>query len=775
MNFWRECLKRRVPHLLLAYLGSVWAGTEVITFVVGRYGLADVWVDRFLVGALTLLPAVVWTIWRIGAEGAVSWRERDLGIMAGNLLLAVGLVVVVPSRTLQGTAPSPESAPPQLGDSPLLQTKPTLLVGGFRSLSEVAEVADMAFAVPALLETDLQYEPGFTTTSFIATGPRGIAATFASQGIADPRQAETGAWRLAATSLRMQAVVTGKVLKSADGLELQLSMTRWRPQEAHEETVVKASEPIALIDKAAAAVRAFMAGAGATLSGEDPPLSSISSEQWPVLVDYAKARDAVELTNNSSEGLPILDSVLSRAPTFAYARWTRMTAHYQLGQRELMMAEVARLMRQLPQLPVTARFQVQLFDARLRADKAAEEQVLEQWVQTDPTAREARFTLAQMRFQQNGDDAALAELAALARSGPGTSELLRVARLYELRADAETARSLRALAIERAPDEPEAYLQQAAADEERGDFDAAAAGYRKAMVLSPNLRTPRAGLTRVRFARGDFEGALADTIQQQQEATNDNSRLAFLLERVNYLDRLGRHRESLALMQAAYPKLAPGFSPNERVQQLDGPMADAIARVEGYPAAVEFIDAKVVLTDLDVQGFSRLQLKVRAAIATDRFDEVLKAAPALRAAYQKFANGSEALLDRALPFYMAGANGVTEATLPALQDSDVAISAAVLRGEVSADRHRAMRAGILPSLLTDAGAKLARRWLDALLVQGPNEPMLAVLDAELLRLERKPEQAAAKLQTLQPTASTADPDSPLARRYQALTSAEARP
>lgn len=775
MEIWKDCLNRRVPHLLLAYLGSVWAGTEVITFVVGRYGFADVWVDRFLVGALTLLPAVVWTIWRIGAEGPMLWRARDIGITLGNVALAVGLMAAVHSRTPPAIASNPEVEAPAVVASPVLQTKPGLLVGGFRSLSESEESADLAYAIPALLETDLQYEPGFTTTSFIATGPRGIAATFASQGIADPRQAETGAWRLAASSLRMQAVVTGKVLKSADGLALQLSMTRWRPQEAHEETIVKASEPIALIDQAGAAVRAFMAGAGATLSGEDPPLSSISSEQWPVLVDYAKARDAVELTNKSSEGLLILDSVLSRAPTFAYARWTRMTAHYQLGQRDMMMAEVARLMRQLPQLPVTARFQVQLFDARLRADKAAEEQVLEHWVQTDPTAREARFTLAQMRFQRNGDDAALAELAALARSGPGTSELLRVARLYELRADAETARSLRALAIERAPDEPEAHLQQAAADEERGDFEAADAGYRKAMVLSPNLRTPRSGLTRVRFARGDFEGALAETVEQQQQATNDNSRLAFLLERMGFLDRLGRHRESLALIKAAHPKLAPGFSLNERVQQLDGPMADALARAEGYPAAVQFIDTNVVLNDVDVQGFSRLQLKARAAIATDRFDEVVNLVPELRAAYQKYANGSGILLDRAMPFYAAGANGVTEATLPALQEADAAISAAVRRGEASADQHRYLRAGILPNLITETGAKLARRWLDDQLVRSPNEPMLMVLDAALLRLEGNSERAAARIQALQPIVSKADPDSPLARRYQALTSADARP
>ncbi|WP_146152021.1 tetratricopeptide repeat protein [Ahniella affigens] len=765
MEFWQECLKRRVPHLLLAYLGSVWAGTEVITFVVGRYGFADIWVDRFLVSALSVLPAVVWTIWRVGADGAMSWRGRDIGITVGNLTLAVGLAVAVPGRAPPDAAPSPENTTTPVAKSTVPQLKPGLLIGGFRNLSDGGEGDELAFAIPGLLETDLLYEPSFNTTSFIANGPRGIAATFASQGILDPRQAETGAWRLVASSLRMQAVVTGKVLKSVEGFELQLAMTRWRPQEVHEEVVVKAGDPIALIDQAGAAVRAFMVGTGVTLSGEDPPLSSISSEQWPVLRDYARARDAVELHNQSSEGLPILDSVLSRAPTFAYARWTRMLAFYQQGQRDLMMTEISRLMRQLPQLPVSARFQVQLFDARLRTDKAAEEQILEHWVQTDPTASEARFTLAQMRFQRNGDEAALAELAELAKNGPGTSELLRVARLYDLRTDTKAAKALRTMAIERAPNEPDAWLQQAAADEEHGQFDAAEAGYRKAMVLSPNLRTPRAGLTRIRFARGDFEGALAATIQQQLEASNDNSRLAFLLERVDYLDRLGRHRESLALMQAAYPKLAPGFSLNERVQQLDGPMADAIARAEGYPASVQYIDANVVLSDSEVQNFSRLQLKLRAALACDAFDELLKAVPDLRLAYQKFANGSVALLDKTVPFYQAAVNGVTQDDLQTLQDSDAAISAAVLRGEISADQHRSLRGAILPSLITNVGATLARRWLDELLIQAPNEPMLAVFDAELLRLDGQSELAASRLEALLPIVGAADAESPLAQRY----------
>lgn len=773
MEFWQECLKRRLPHLLVAYLGSVWAGTEVITFVVSRYGFADIWVDRFLVGALSLLPAVAWIIWRVGAAGAMLWRARDIGFTIGNVVLATALTIAVPGRAPSVAESHQGVAKVEPTDSMTLPLKTTLLVGGFRSLSETEAGSELAFALPSLLETDLAYEPGFNTTSFITSGPRGIAATIAAQGIADPRQAETGAWRMVAASLRMQAVVTGKVLKSADGLELELSMTRWRPHEAHQEVVVKASEPIALIDQAAAAVRTFMVGTGIALSGEDPPLSSISSEQWPVLLDYARARDAVELKNQTSEGLSILDSVLSRAPTFAFARWTRMTAYYQLGQRDSMMAEITRLMRQLPQLPVAARFQVQLFDARLRSDKVAEEQVLEHWVQSDPAASEARFTLAQMRFQRNGDATALAELAALAKNAAGTSELLRVARLYDLRADGKNASLLRAIAIERAPNEPDAWLEQAAADEALGLFDAAETGFRKAQIMSPNLRAPMSGLTRIRFARGDFVGALADTVQQQQEATNDNSRLAFLLERVNYLDRLGRHRESLALMQAAYPKLAPGFSPNERIQQLDGPMADAIARAEGFPAAQQYIDRQVLVNDVEVQKFSRLQLKVRAALASYRFDEMLKAAPELRLAYQKFANGSEANLDRTLPFYTAAANGLTQATLPAIEASDADIRAAVQRGEVGAEQHRALRAAVVPSLINDIGATLARRWLDELLTQKPNEPMLQVLDAALLRLEGKTEPAASRLNALQPIASAADADSELSRRYIALTNVAA--
>ncbi len=768
MSFWNELRKRRVPHILLAFAGTVWAITEVVSFSVQRYGIADAWVDRVLLGGIAALPLVAGLTWRIGADGEITWRRRDGLFGIANILLVLGAVWALPNTTVEAPAPIEVAGP---AEPTTIPRKPNLLIGAVRTADQDTEALNIAFALPALIETDLQYETGLLSTSFISLGPRSVIATLTSQGITEPRKADSGAWRLAAKSARVDALLLGDLRHEGDQWILSLVLTRWHDKEVRDTIEVKSRDPVELVDLAASAIRGKMMTGDNSQTGEDPSFATISSELWPALLGYAQAREALEVHSRPAKALKSLDEVLAKAPTFAVARWYRLRAQYALGQFDEMKSGMEMLTRQIAQLPLTTRFQLQLFEARLRNDRNAETEVLKLWVTSDPAAPEPLFALAEQDYRNEGSEASLLALTELARRAPTVDQILRVASKHEERGDAAAARKLREEAMKRRPTEPDAWIRQAQADEQSGRLDDAEAAYRKAQVLSPNNRVPPAGLLRIRFARGDYDGALKDAATQRERSTHPASSLASALEHVSLLNRLGRHAEAVAILETIYAEQSSTMSPTDRANQLDGAMADAIALARGYDAAKQFVDEHLQIADPEWRAYFSLQLQLRAAVASENFGAAVDLEPQIDESYRA-AGFPLAISMQRVRAFLALANGPVDPTnVATMQAAEELIDSDIRKGELTPENRLSLHIMVLPALVDAGRLDIATPWLDQAMALRPNEPTLLLLKAEQLRASGDLAAARTLLEPMRPWIEKADNTSLLRQRFERVAAA----
>ncbi|MBK8283417.1 MAG: tetratricopeptide repeat protein [Ahniella sp.] len=754
--------------MLLASAGTVWALTEVVQFSVQRYGVPDVWVDRVLLGGLLALPLVAWLTWRIGAEGEIVWRRRDGAFGIANVLLVLGAVWALPNSSVDPPAPAEVAV---LAEPATIPRKPSLLIGAVRTGDEDTLAQDLAFALPTLIETDLQYETGLLSSSFVSLGPRSVLATLAAQGITDPRKADAGAWRLVAKSVRVDAMLVGDLIRVGDEWVLSLVLTRWQEKEIRDTFEVKSRQPAELVDLAASAVRNKMLTDATSLAGEDPSFTSISSELWPALLGYARAREALEIQSRPAEALAMFDEVLAQAPTFAMARWYRLMAQYALGRFDEMKPATEALTRQITQLPLTTRFQLQIFEARLRNDRNAETEVLKLWVTSDPAAPEPLFALAEQDYRNEGSDTSLAALTELARRAPNVDQLLRVASRHEERGDPEAARTLREEAMKRRPTEPEAWIRQAQADEQSGRLDDAEAAYRKAQVLSPNNRVPPSGLVRIRFARGEYEQALVDATAQRKRSTHPASALASAMEHANLLNRLGRHAEALSILEAMYAEQGATMSPTDRASQLDYPVSESIAWARGYDAAKQFIDEHLQIADPASRQFYASQFKFRAAMGKEDFETASTLVPVIEESYRAMDIPIPTSLHRIFAFVALARGPMDTATVESILATDELMDADIRKGDMTAENRISLRIMVIPALLKAGRLDIATPWLDQAMTLRPKDPTMQVLKAEQLRAVGDLGTARTMLESMRPWINKADETSLLRQRFERVAAA----
>jgi len=768
MQLWKQAFSRRVPHVLVAFIGAIWAITQAVTFAVDRYGVADVWVDRTLVGGLLLVPAVAWFAWRIGAEGSVTWTARDWLYGGANLVLAGIVASFMPTVTTPAETPVADTAtvPP-----PAIPRKSAILIGPVRVATTSTEAEDVAFALPSLIEADLHFEPSFYASSFVSQGPRVMSPALMAKGQTDPRTADNGAWRMAGRQAKADVLVLGK-LDHRDGLwQLQLTLTHWLPKESTTTLDVSAADPFLLVDAASARIRGFMADQGTSLTGDDPAIASITNEHWALVSVYAQAVDMLDMKTRPADALVALDRIIAEAPTFALAHWARFRANYALGRIDAVKGDITTLTRMLPQMPENYRFQLQRFDARLRADRTSEREVLRLWAASDPAATEPLFALSEQDYQEKGDEASLARLAELARRSPTVDQLLRVAAKFDLRGEFEQASALRKEAQERAPGESNALVQQAQIDEYLGRFDQAEAAYRKAQVQSPTLKAPISGLTRLRFARGDVDGALSEMERQAVEATNPGSQLSTAIEHASMLHRLGRHREALSILKPVAERQAPTMSPMDRLGRIDGALVGAIARAEGHGAAVTYIETQVLFDDALMRDYAHAHLHWLAAVNANEFDDALVRQPRYEAIVKSVAPDSLESIAAYSPFLVVAAGGAEAATIDAMLAAEAKLPDLVRREKLAWANRDELRKLVLPELIRAGRLEVAKEWLAESLSRLPHDPGLRVMEAMRLHAEGDLEQARGTLEPMAALMAKADASSKLRIEYDALVAA----
>ncbi|MGE4070176.1 MAG: tetratricopeptide repeat protein [Lysobacterales bacterium] len=761
LEFWVQLRERRVLPVTAGYLGLGWALVEVTDFTVARYGLPNRLIDLCFAAIGLLLPLAVFLIWKIGAPGAVQYHRRDLAFIFAALSFAAGGLYLRDEGLRAQELASQTSA--------LTAAAPAVRLSQHEQISQVVifpfataagtEDAWLAHGLPILAEFDLEFDPRFTARAASSSGINGLQAGMQRMGASDIESAPLAVRRRAAIAYGYRALVTGSVTRTDGRLQLKIELYRLQPDQALGPFSISADSAWDAVDQLAALIRQQLAPAQAQAPGNDPALKSITTESLEALRHYVEGRYAIDLGNDSAGSARSFADAERVDPTFVIAAYRSLVARSATQKPDTTINELAALLPRIQVLPPAQRFNLQLFLARMRADRPGMRRVLDAWSRALPWDRTPIYGIADMALDDDPDNAAvLQQLQTLALDSGSASEMAQLSLYLKQRGFSDQALQLAQAALEL--DESDVATRTSLADilQSRGELDLAAEQLQIAVVLRPDLVSPALQLARLSFNRGDWRSALAQLdALDQRTLTRPEQREPWLRARIEVFKALGRLRAAeLAVdqwMELQSPRTAPSARPALYI-----PYIDLKYRLHGEVAALAWAGKEVDTGAAHINDYYAILRESAIAAETEDGKRLLKAHASMLAAYAAMGqlNAEESIAHwKTFARFWLPEQGLGIAEVQAELD---AMASQVRARKQSDANFKSFRVLAIDFALRQNDADAARRWLEPMLRAAPGDPELLLLSSRMHHLAGLAERASAELAKATDAWQEADPE-----------------
>lgn len=161
-NLW----ERRVPQFVATYVGICWGVLQFLIFATNRYGLNNEYIDRFLIFALILLPAVGVFIYNHGAPGKDAWKQYEKILIPINFIVALIFAGLFGGGSEINASPTEVTVTTETGDTitrliPAMEQTKSFAVFPFLNKGGNEDEYWKKIAIPKLIKTDMEQDVRF--------------------------------------------------------------------------------------------------------------------------------------------------------------------------------------------------------------------------------------------------------------------------------------------------------------------------------------------------------------------------------------------------------------------------------------------------------------------------------------------------------------------------------------------------------------------------------------------------------------------------------------
>jgi tetratricopeptide (TPR) repeat protein len=544
-DFGRELLRRRVPHIVGAYLAGGWILLEFTDWTVNRYVLSSHVTDFVVASWLLLLPAIAILAWNHGSPGRDAWsRAEAIGITL-NLLLAVVILFSVFRGQDLGAATSTVVVQDEEGKElrrsiPKPEFRHRVVLFSFSNGSGDPELDWLQYALPSAVSIDLSQDPFVRSEADILREKRGAEPE-------RPLILPLAQRRDLAGNMGAETFVTGTIDRGGDGIEIRFTLhdtDRGRPVAEH---IFSGADPLTLADQVSRQLRRDLEIPTGHLDAiPDLPVRDLLSESDEALRPFFSGSfyhslDAAR-SRASLEGASGIDSTFARANWMlgdllweandvdgalaAYeaairhdykleesASFALKTQYFIVNQQPERALSVARLRTELyPHDPNAFGTLGMILKGRGQVEEAVS--ALEQTIELDPSSRRAYEFVGDIHLDAGQFD--------------------RAGKAYGMLEEIEPEAAHPHFLLGRL------YLTEARFDEAESEFE-------RARILDPGLVSPTIGLGLVHLFQGRFEDAESNLSEALESAPDDRSRVEALNWMSKYFDMRGRSDSAAVL------------------------------------------------------------------------------------------------------------------------------------------------------------------------------------------------------------------------------------
>jgi len=288
-NLW----ERRLPQFFATYIGICWGILQFLTFASTRYGLNDSLIDKFLLFAAILIPAVLLFIYNHGKPGKDSWTKLEKAFIPSNFILAGAVAMFMGGSSGVSAAPTAVEITTEEGEQitryvpSAVQTR-SLALFPLDMIDGENDWARLGF--PLLLAKDLEQD-----MRIFARNPGSLEYHLNSYDYEINDKIPFSTKLQIANKTKVDYFVTGELNKEGDNWNLELKIFETGTGELFQEYTYSSADFYNLVDECAVNISSglFLEENNSSL-GEvvDLPASDLISPNLAALSLFVKGRNA---------------------------------------------------------------------------------------------------------------------------------------------------------------------------------------------------------------------------------------------------------------------------------------------------------------------------------------------------------------------------------------------------------------------------------------------------------------------------------------------------
>jgi len=554
--------ERRVPQFLATYVGFCWAFIQVLLFCSDRYGVDSSYIERFIIFALILTPAVVVFTYNHGAPGRDEWKNYEKYLIPANFVVALLFASLFGGVSEMNAAPTEVTVTTETGDTitrmvPALEQTKSFAVFPFLNKSGRDEENWQKYAIPNLLRMDMEQD-----IRFYCLDPFSFDYSLESNNhTIEDNNIPFVTYNKIAKDKIVDYFVTGEFDYEGENLITKIKIYETKTGEVFYEKEFHTNSIYEIVDQANSELgdNLYLENNEDKISFTDLPASNLVTGNIEALEQYYKCR----MIRNQDEDYPGMMAPIQTAneldPGSASLKFELAIAHNNNNNIEAAKVAIGQALDYSEGLPERQKFRIKQYYYRYNANYDKFIPLLESWKKLYPNDYYPYNSLIGFYMITQNTKKAKATGEDALKNGHGSRVLKRLAEICIGRKEFEEAEKYIDEYYKVFPDKKrEEDVQLADIYVAKGEFDKAKEWYESISLINPNDHDITIKLATVYSHKGEFDKAeksLEDALRQCKLRADS---LGVYIQKALLYYRTGQVRKFVVDMNNHFELTSPG-------------------------------------------------------------------------------------------------------------------------------------------------------------------------------------------------------------------------
>ena len=510
-SLFKKLLERRVPQILLFYIGSVWTIFGIVSWCVNRYVLSPHLEELFLMTGLLFLPAVLLIAYGHGAKGKEPWLKYEKVGLLCNVVIAGAVLFLMFNGKDLGSAQKTVQVVDSEGNEverviPKDAFRKRIALFHFDNSSNNADLDWLQTAIPNAWEADLAQDLFLTVQK-----PDHFADKIQKAGFQDGFNVPSALKRNVTTEYNLSYFVSGTFTKENEEYVITTALFDAESGKEMASTEYRGGDLFQLIDQMTVDLKKDLDLPSKHIEDTvDLPVSDVLTSSETALKAYSDGLFQVGFSRDFTAALASYTAATTEDPTFALAHVHKYVTEFQQGMVQPAIQTLGMAQQHSYRLTEQMQYLIKVAQLNLSGNQ---EQALEaaiQWATLFPDDLLAHQICGMLHILRTEFDEAIATYQKMLEIDPYQEEVsLQIGQLLNEAGKTDEAIEQLEAHIEQYPDKNGGHKALAQIYFELGDLEKELEARKKALSLAPNDPVAILSLGETLRRQGDFDGALS--------------------------------------------------------------------------------------------------------------------------------------------------------------------------------------------------------------------------------------------------------------------------